>query len=446
MFDRERYEPKRVVLATMRTIVRDLDPQRLSCDDAVSLVDWFSEMERLAVAGKTIAAGRAAEGSAWQREGARSPADWLAKKTGSTVGDARGALETAGKLADAPATEAALRAGALSGRQAEAIAKAAAANPESEQRLLDMAGHQSLQKVRDECARVIAAASDMEARRARQHRDRSYRTWTDASGAACGAYVLPAEWGAELNRIVKPFIDAAFDQARREQRRESSEAYAADGLLAMARASAGGSASGGVTSGGAVVPLGADDGDGGGDGDSGDGGPTPAPAPTPTPRTGERKHPAVVVVNLESLQRGWVEGDEMCEIPGVGPVSLSAARELLTDGLLRIVIRDGVNILNVTHAGRCASDVQYTAIQVRQRGACLKPSCRRPIAQIDHIEGYTITGATSLDDLGGLCKFCHRLKTTEGHTYRRNDDGSITWVRPDGTEEHERPPPSPADG
>jgi hypothetical protein len=441
LFDRARYEPKRVVLASMRTIVRDLDPSRLSCDDAVTLVDWFAEMERLAVAGKTIAAGRAAEGSAWQREGARSPADWLAKKTGSTVGDARGALETAGKLADAPATEAALRAGSLSGRQAEAIAKAAAANPESEQRLLDMAGHQSLQKVRDEAARVIAAATDMEARRARQHRDRHYRTWTDASGAACGAYVLPAEWGAELNRLVKPFIDAAFDQARREQRRESSEAYAADGLLAMARASAG-STRGGRSS-GAVVPLGGDV-----DRDGGEGGPAsaPAPAPSPTPRTGERKHPAVVVVNLESLQRGWVEGDELCEIPGVGPVSVSAARELLTDGLLRIVIRDGVDILHVTHAGRCASDVQFTAIQVRQRGACVKPSCRRPIAQVDHIKGYAVTGATSLDDLGGLCRFCHRLKTTEGHTYRRNDDGSITWTRPDGTEEHERPPPSPVAG
>jgi hypothetical protein len=164
-------------------------------------------------------------------------------------------------------------------------------------------------------------------------------------------------------------------------------------------------------------------------------------ADTPTVRDGRRKNPAVVIVNLESLHRDRVEGDEICIIPGVGPVSVPAARKLLGDGLLRIVIRDGNDILHVTHAGRCASDVQYTAIQVRQKGACLRPTCRNRVDQIDHIVGFPITGATPLNELGGLCLRCHGLKNLHGHTYRCEPDGTYTWIHPDGTEEHERPPP-----
>src|SRR3954467_11552044 len=100
----------------MRAIVRNLVPALLSTDDAIELLDFFAEVERLASAGKTLVAARAAEGDAGQRAGARSPADWMAKRTGSTVGDARGVLEVAGKLSDAPATNAALRAGRLSPR------------------------------------------------------------------------------------------------------------------------------------------------------------------------------------------------------------------------------------------------------------------------------------------------------------------------------------------
>jgi hypothetical protein len=63
-----------------------------------------------------------------------------------------------------------------------------------------------------------------------------------------------------------------------------------------------------------------------------------------------------------------------------------------------------------------------------------------PIQQIDHIQGFTITGATSLDELGGLCTRDHRLKTHHGHWYERNDDGTFTWHTPD---ERDEPPDEP---
>ena len=40
-----------------------------------------------------------------------------------------------------------------------------------------------------------------------------------------------------------------------------------------------------------------------------------------------------------------------------------------------------------------------------------------------------------------MCGYDHDLKTRRGHTYRREPDGTTVWVRPDGTEERERPPP-----
>ena len=119
---------------------------------------------------------------------------------------------------------------------------------------------------------------------------------------------------------------------------------------------------------------------------------------------------------------------------------VDVARELLGDALLRVVIRDGVDVLTAVHAGRLASDVQRTAIQVRQRGRCLRPTCSGAIAEIDHVIGFPITGATALDDLGGLCKFDHLAKTLHGHSYRRCEHGWM-WIRADGVIERDHSPP-----
>jgi len=86
-------------------MVRGFDAGSVSVADAVALVDWFAEIERIASAGKTLAAGRAALCEPSRGTGDRSAADWLAKRTGSTVGDARSALDTASNLTRAPETD-----------------------------------------------------------------------------------------------------------------------------------------------------------------------------------------------------------------------------------------------------------------------------------------------------------------------------------------------------
>src|SRR5207302_1970499 len=82
-------------------------------------------IERLVVAAKTLLARRAAESGRWRAKGDRSPAHWLARTTGTSVGQARATLETAERLRELPATEEALRAGKLSATQASVITDAA---------------------------------------------------------------------------------------------------------------------------------------------------------------------------------------------------------------------------------------------------------------------------------------------------------------------------------
>ena len=406
------HERRAAITTELRRVVQSLDVESCSPAAAIELVDWFAELERLAAAGKTIAAGAATRGEPWRATGERSAADWLAKRTGTTVSDARDAVATAENLQHAPHTDAAFRNGELSAKQADAVASGAAADPTAEPRLLDSARRESLQKLRDHAARIRAAADpDPEGRHERIHRTRSWRRWTDRDGARCGSYRLTPEAGALLEAAAQPFVDAAIDDARRAGRHEPSEAVAADGLVAMATSTT-----------------------------SGETAPTKARGGRGRRRLKARRE-LIALVDVEALQRGSAEPGETCEIAGVGAVPVDVVRRLFGDALLRIVIRRGVDIRTVVHTGRKASALQETAVLVREGGRCTRPSCDLSISEIDHHDGWKNTRQTTLDDLGGLCGHDHDLKSLHGHTYRRAPDGLVEWVLPDGTVERGRPPP-----
>lgn len=323
MFDRSKYEPKTLILNSLRAMVAGLDGATLPPADAAGLVEWFAAVERRAAAGTTIAAARVAAAGSWQGSGDRSAADWLAKQTGSSIRQARSTLQTGAQLADAPGTDAAFRAGQLSAEQAEALAAAAAVDPDAEAALLALAEQRSLQKLRDEAARVRAAAEpDPAARHQRIRRSRFWRRWTDPDGARCGTYRMTPEAAALLEAAAQPFIDARIDHARRTGEHQPSEAHAADGLLDMAAST-----------------MHRDD--------RADGPPAPTPPngpsdPTPnqpnprTPRGGRGRRrlrdrrELIGIINLESLRRDRVEANELCEIaasapfPSMSPATCSA--------------------------------------------------------------------------------------------------------------------------
>ena len=201
-----------------------------------------------------------------------------------------------------------------------------------------------------------------------------------------GQYRLTPEAAAVVEAAAKPFIEAAFRTARKSGEQEPSEAYAADGLVAMSAA---------VKAGDVTAPT----------------------------KPGWPRGELIVLVNLESLRRGSVEPGEVCEIPGVGTVPLSVARELFGEALLKVVIRDGTDIRTVVHCGRQPTAAQRTAIFVRDGGRCVRSTCDRKIEEIDHVEPWVETKHTTLDELAGLCAADHDLKTHRGHAYRRTANG-----------------------
>src|ERR671932_49112 len=113
-------------------------------------------------------------------------------------------------------------------RYAAVVADAAAADAGAKGRLLELAGRSSLAELREECARIKAAACpDLEARRRAIHEGRYLRSYVDAEGAWNLRMRDNPEVGAQVMAALEPARDRLFRNARAEQRREPLEAYAA---------------------------------------------------------------------------------------------------------------------------------------------------------------------------------------------------------------------------
>jgi hypothetical protein len=77
-------------------LIEALDPGALDGTRALRLMDEFVAMERLVEAGKVLLTRRISETGAWRREGDRSPAHFVARKTGTSVSQAVGAVQRRG--------------------------------------------------------------------------------------------------------------------------------------------------------------------------------------------------------------------------------------------------------------------------------------------------------------------------------------------------------------
>jgi hypothetical protein len=371
--------------------------------------------------------------------GTRSAAEELARNAGGSAGAAREAMDTSARLPGQPELDTALRRGELSPAQAGLISAAAAANPSQEHRLTELAPRVSLAELRAECARITAAADpDPEATSRRLHAGRRLRRWTDSDGFWNLHANGTAQAGAVFNTVLDPIIDRIFTAARGQGRREHRDAYAFDALIHLADHATGHSdrdhpnqpaadADAEVDAG--VDPAAADaDRAGGAD-------PVPAPgvpagrepgifaataATTGTVgesgcvvRPGQSTNPrylALLRVDAAALRRGQVQGEELCEITGVGPVPVSVARDLLGDAILKLVITTGVDVANLTHLGRGPTAAQRAAL-LWTNPTCSVQGCHRRRIEYDHQKPWAQTKHTRLDELDPLCGFHHDLKT-----------------------------------
>jgi hypothetical protein len=379
------------VADTLRDALASLDPERLSGTDADRALSAFAEVERLAAAGRILAARRVESSNVWRRSGHRSAASHVAEATGTGIGPAISTLETARHLTSLPATDEAVRQGTLSESQVKEIAGAAIVQPDAEESLVEAAGQQPLSVLKLRCRRVKAEGRDQQASYAAVRRARYLRNWVEDDGAVRFDARLAPDDGARLLAAVQAEADRLGTAARRAGLREPGRALAADALVALASAGRGhdGDATGSGGSPGAVVH---------------------------------------VRVDHAALVRGRVKPGELCEIPGVGPIPVAVARRLSADAILHVLVTDGVDVTAVAHGGRTIPTALRRAL-VERDPECVVPGCTaRERLEIDHLVPFAEGGPASLANLARLCHWHHYLKTHHGHRLERREDGSWCWT------------------
>lgn len=401
------------LLVRARDVCARLDPACIGLAEVPGAFDDLVALDRLAGGAVTRMAARYDEAGAWKRNGTRSAEDDIGRKTGTGTSRARRKLSTSKRLRDQPKTDDAVRRGEVSDDQADEVSDGASASPEAEDELLSSARNEPMQQLRKRAAAARARADrDREATRRRLHRNRCVRRWDDGEGMGNLLLRLPGDEMAEIDAALKRGIDRRLVDARHAGRFEPPEAYAADEVRDRLLGTTG-------------------DDTGHGDGSN----------PVRRNQAVRPDKKVIAIVDAEALNRGHVEGDETCVIAGVGPVSVSAVRRLMSDAFLALAIKDGVDVRSVVHLGRQVTAHQRTALEARG-GACEFCGSRFRV-EIDHIDGWSLTHDTKIDDLSFKCWTCHDAKTRH-HLRETGPPGNRKLLHPDGTPW--RAPPSPPQG
>ena len=373
--------------------VADLDPAVFDGWDAKRLVLHFVRMEKLSSAAKTIMLQRVADTRAWAHQGDRSMAHWLAREAGISLGEAITTVETAARLPECPATEAALRAGKLSRVQANEVTAAAVVDPASETRVLQKAQRGTFKDLKEFSARVKAAVRDDTAEHLRIRAIRTVSTWRDGDGAHLHLQSTPEDIDTVLSAM-QPYRQAIFDAARAGEDREPSGAYDADALVAMARESL---------------------------------------EQTDATSTKSRSPRAVLNINVDfpSFAAGETVPGGYCEIPGLGPVPVALARSVAPDAIINLIVRQGVDVKalvtrsqSVTPRMQIALDAMYPT--------CGERNCDvRHGLENHHITDYSLVHETRIDNIVPLCPYHHDLVTYRGYTLIRGPDQLVDLAAPD---------------
>jgi 5-methylcytosine-specific restriction endonuclease McrA len=390
------FEQMRQAIDRLRGVVAELDSSRLDGSQARRLVEEFAGIERLAAAGKVLAMRRVEETRAWAEDGSfRDAAAWLAATGGTTVGHARAAVEAAARVEEFPETEAALRTGELSAVQVNEVVAAALADPSAERLLLDSARRDGVKGLKDQCARVRAAACPDEGARYRAiHEARSLRHWREVDGTGRIDMRGPADATARVMAALQPYERDLFRASRDAGRRERPDALAFDALVTLAGS-------------------------------------------TRLEKDGEASCAVVVRVDHAAFRRGHTEAGEMCEVAGVGPIPVSVADRLSDDAILKAVIVDGEDVRAVAHVGRTIPAKLRTAVEEMYHECVIEGCHVNRHLEIDHNVSIAEGGPTALWNLRRLCAHHHQYK--HAHDLRLEGEGTRQRFVPRGP-----PPAGPA--
>jgi hypothetical protein len=414
----------------VKAFVAHYEAGRYSGDDSVTLLKFFTEMERTAMAGKTLAAARVARSNVHTRTGHRSPAEYIAAETGDSVGESKDTVRLGESLADQPAVDEALRRGKMSRRRAQRVSEAARINPGREEDLVKGAETDSEAEHKERCHRAKAegrSREDAARHHRRLHENRSCRDYVDDDGAFGLRATLAPEAGAEVKACLEAQADRQYRQARAEGRVETADAYRADALYALIT---------GKFLSGPPGPSRADTDPAHPDTPTAPAGTAPAVTPVRTPNPGAKLN---VIIDLDTLRQGTVGPGGRCEISGVGPVSVAWARELLGDGLFQVFVTSATDVHSVWSPGRHQHRDVRAGLLLRDP-RCVVPGCDARLGlEADHwVKDFAHGGLTTLDNLARICTRHHRQRTHQGYVLRKGPEG-WEWIPPETPKVPTRP-------
>ena len=125
------------------------------------------------------------------------------------------------------------------------------------------------------------------------------------------------------------------------------------------------------------------------------------------------------------------------ELAGYGPIPASVAREIASDAKWKRFITEPItgNLLDFGRESYEPPQALKDFLIARDR-TCRFPGCRRSalLSDLDHARSWESGGATSLENLGALCRRHHRMKTHGGWSIESYSDGSCLWKSPAGKE------------
>ncbi|MFM7061229.1 MAG: DUF222 domain-containing protein [Actinomycetes bacterium] len=396
--------------------IAGLDVACIDILDLRQLVRISDRLKRKITAMETLGVGEIARRDAWDDGTAKSAEEWVAKATGASWGEAVRAVELGERLQRMPDTVKALTEGRISQTQAVQIATGAVADPHAEHHLLHTAQHSTVQHLTAETKRVVARATDhAQSEQDRVHRNRFVRFGVQHDGAWTLEARLTKVAGAKVEAALEQYAKVEFDAARKAGTWASHDTYLADGLVAMCDvAQAGGRRRGSSTDASTYA--------------------------------GETSGPLALVevrVDHAALVRGTVEGDEVCEIEGIGPIPVSEATRLASDSILRVLLVKGGVVQKISNTTRSIPSRLRRALEDRDR-VCVVPGCDVSWnLEIDHRVPFAQGGPTDEENLARLCHAHHRDKTARRAILERwtDEHGKPHWVwYPTSRPDQPRPP------
>ena len=335
-----------------------------------------------------------------------SYAHWLHWRTSIDLGACREKVRVAKALAALPLTSSTMQQGAMSYAKVRALTRVA--TPTNEQRLVDLA----LAGTAAQVERFVRAWRRVDRAQAAtqataQHLGRHLSTWVDDDGMVVIRGRLTPEIGAVVQRALEAAADHLFratsgapagpalcEQVTAGQRRADALGLLAEAALTadLDRGSSGDRYQ-------VILHVDADE-----------------------PRAA---HQAPVAET--NPFDGVLETDS-----GATYVSAETSRRLACDASVIEMRHDATGtVLDVGRKTRTVPPSIRRALIARDRG-CRFPGCTARRCDAHHVNHWADGGATSLDNLLLVCRCHHRALHEGGFSAARHEDGTVTFLRPNG--------------